>query len=199
MNKIKLKNRYYILRHGRTEYQKGKSELTYPRKPINSVPLAEEGVAQVKRRGKEIKKLNIDRIYSSDFLRTKQTAKIVKEEINFDKEIIFDKRLRDLDLGVWHHKNKKEFYKKFPINEEFFTTAPKKGESWSQVEERMINALKDIDESNRDKNILIISHGDPLWLLEGKVKNKSREELIKEKKKKEGFIETAELRKLNCA
>ncbi|MGM0439049.1 MAG: histidine phosphatase family protein [Patescibacteria group bacterium] len=194
---MNLKNNYYILRHGKTEYQKEKAGFTYPRKPLNSVPLAKEGAKQVKERAKEIKELDINKIYSSDFLRTKQTAKIVKEGINFDKDIIFDKRFRDLDLGVWHDKKKEEFYNKFPINKEFFNNSPEQGESWNEVEKRMIDAIKEIDKNNKNANILIISHGDPLWLLEGKIKNKSKEELIKAKKTKIGFIKPAELIKLN--
>ena len=191
-----LKNNYYILRHGKTAYQKNKTHLTYPKDPIDSVPLASEGKSQVKRRSQEIKGFDIDKIYASDFLRTKQTAEIVKKNIEFSEEIKFDKRLRDLDLGVWHDRKKKEFYDKFPINKDFFNTKPKEGESWTDVLNRMIDALKDIDKNNRQANILIISHGDPLWLLEGRIKNKSKEELIKEKKSKEGFIKTGELRKI---
>ncbi len=191
-----LKNDYYILRHGKTAYQKDKTDLTYPRNPTDSVPLADEGREQIRKRSQEIKRLGISKIYASDFLRTKQTAKIVKKEIGFSGDIIFNKKLRDLDLGVWHDRKKEDFYNKFPIDKEFFNNNPKNGESWETVEKRMIDALEDIDKNNEQATVLIISHGDPLWLLEGRIKNKSKEELIKEKKSKEGFIKTGELRKI---
>ena len=191
-----LKNEHYILRHGETIYQKEKSDFIYPKNPINSVPLTTKGRSQVVKSSGKIKNLGISKIYSSDFLRTRQTAMIVSDEIDFKKDIIFDERLRDLDLGVWHDRKKEEFYNQFPIGKKFFDRGPKKGEDWSTLEERMLDALTDIDKNNEDETVLIVSHGDPLWLLEGKVKNKSREELIKEKKEKDGFIKTAELRKL---
>lgn len=191
-----LKNDYYILRHGKTAYQKDKTDLTYPRNPTDSVPLADEGREQIRKRSQEIKRLGISKIYASDFLRTKQTAKIVKKEIGFSGDIIFNKKLRDLDLGVWHDRKKEDFYNKFPIDKEFFNNNPKNGESWETVEKRMIDALEDIDKNNEQATVLIISHGDPLWLLEGRIKNKSKEELIKEKKSKEGFIKPGELRKI---
>ncbi len=193
---MNLKNDYHILRHGKTTYQKDKTDLTYPRNPTDSIPLADEGREQIRKRSQEIKRLGISKIYASDFLRTKQTAKIVKKEIGFSGDIIFNKKLRDLDLGVWHDRKKEDFYNKFPINKEFFNTRPKKGENWNDVEKRMIGVLEDIDKNNEQATILIISHGDPLWLLEGSIKNKSKEELIKEKKSKEGFIKTGELRKI---
>ena len=87
MNKLNLKNKYYILRHGKTAYQKNKQDLTYPKEQVNAVPLADEGKEQIRNRAEEIKDLQIDKIYSSDCLRTRQTAKIVKKEIDFKKEI----------------------------------------------------------------------------------------------------------------
>lgn len=191
-----FKNNYYILRHGKTTYQKDKKDLTYPRNPTDSVPLADEGREQIRKRSQEIKELGISKIYASDFLRTKQTAQIVKNETGFSGEIIFDRRLRDLDLGVWHDRKKEDFYNKFPINKNSFSIKLEGGESWEMVEKRMIGVLEDIDKNNSQEKVLIISHGDPLWLLEGRIKNKSKEELIKEKKSKKGFIKPAELRKI---
>ncbi len=193
---MKLKNKYYILRHGKTDYQINKKEKIYPRDCTDKVPLSEVGRKDVKESAKKLKDVKITAIFSSDFLRTKQTAEIVKETIGFDKEIVFDKRLRDLDLGVWHEKNKEDYYQKFPVNEEAFSKVPEKGESWDCVEERMMKVLAEIEEKESGI-ILIISHGDPLWLLEGKIKNKDKKRLIKEKKTKEGFIDPAELRTLN--
>ena len=194
---MKVKNRYYILRHGKTEYQKGKANFTYPRKPIESVPLSDEGVEQIKRRAKQVKGLNIDKIYASDFLRTKQTAEIVKKEVGLGGDIIFDIRLRDLDLGIWHDKKKEDFYNKFPVGRSFFKKGPEGGESWDDLRERMIDVVREIDDRNKNKSILIVSHGDPLWILEGVFKDKSKTELIEEKRSKDGFIKTAELRRLN--
>jgi broad specificity phosphatase PhoE len=58
----------------------------------------------------------------------------------------------------------------------------------------MLNFLKKIDKINNNKTILIISHGHPLWLLEGAVKNWSFEEMIK--KRKSNYIQVGEFKKL---
>lgn len=193
----KLKNTYYLLRHGRTKYQKDKRGYTYPRDCTDKVSLSKEGERQVKQKARLIEDLGIDKIYSSDFLRTKQTAEIVKSGIDFDEKIVFTSKLRDIDLGVWHERKKEDFYNKFPVeSEDDFDKIPGKGESLNQVQERMWNYLLEIDKNNQENNILIISHRDPLWLLVGKLNNFDKSELIKIKKDKKNYFRTAELIKL---
>jgi len=57
----------------------------------------------------------------------------------------------------------------------------------------MVEVLNEIENNFENKNILIVSHGDPLWLLEGYMKGKSDEELISEMNKNED-IKTGEIR-----
>jgi isoleucyl-tRNA synthetase len=59
----------------------------------------------------------------------------------------------------------------------------------------VVNALKNIDKKYKGKTILIVSHGEPLWLLEGAVKNWSITKLLKERQN--NFIKTGELRRLS--
>jgi broad specificity phosphatase PhoE len=140
-----------------------------------------------------MKNLRIDLIYSADFFRTKQTAEIVAKELN--KKIIFDKRLRDINLGIYRGRKKEEFYrdflKVFPLR---FTKRPPGGESWQDVQKRMLNFLKKIDKKHKGKNILIVSHGDPLWLLEGAIKGWNLEKFSKISQP--NYIQPGELRKL---
>jgi len=77
-----------------------------------------------------------------------------------------------------------------------FSHAPARGENWLDCRQRMVGFLKEIDKKFKGKNILIVSHGDPLWLLEGAIKNLSLEELLKIKKET-GIPKTGELRALN--
>lgn len=191
---MNFRNKFYLLRHGQTDHQDQKKGLIYPADCVNNIPLSLEGISEVRKTARQIKK--IDLIYSSDFLRTRQTAEIVKEETHYDKPIIFDSRLRDVNLGIWHGKKKKDFYEKFPIDAASFSRRPQEGESPADVEKRMFNFLFDVDSENEDKKILIISHRDPLWLLLGKIRDIDKEEMLKIKKDK-SKIKTAELIKLN--
>lgn len=192
---MKLKNQYYILRHGETIYQKEKKELIYSKKDNFKVGLKKEAIKKIKKLSKEkIKNLGIDLIFASDFLRTKQTAEIVAKELK--KKIIFDKRLRDVNLGVYQGRRKEEFYRKFSCDfNSRLKKRPKNGENWADVIKRIINFLTEIEKKHQGMKILIVSHGDPLLLLEGTIKGWSPKEFDEFKKK--NFIKAGELRKLN--
>jgi len=210
---MKLRNNYFLLRHGQTIYQTlekkdfiypseakgGEERMFFDHPPFPESPpikLTKEGQKQIKVAAKKLKKEKIDMIFSSDFFRTRQTAKIVAEELS--KRIHFDKRLRDVNLGIYRGGPKKDFYRDFPIHSKNrFNKKPPKGESWLDCQKRMLNFLKDIDKRFKGKTILVISHGDPLWLLEGAVKNWSLGKLLKIKSGKIGRIKTGELRNLS--
>jgi broad specificity phosphatase PhoE len=192
---MRLKNNYYILRHGQTNYQANKSGFAYPRADSPKVKLTKKGAKQVRIAAGKLKREDIDLIYSSDFYRTRQTAKIAARELG--QRVFFDQRLRDIDLGTYHGGPKKYFHRDFPLTRKkvFFKKTPQ-GESWSECQKRMVNFLKEIDRKYKRKIILIISHGDPLWLLEGALKNWSWQKMAKIKSDKTGYIKAGEFRKL---
>jgi broad specificity phosphatase PhoE len=158
--------------------------------------LTEKGKNQVKRSLKRIKKERIDFIYSSDFRRTKETAIIASKEMGV-KKINFDKRLRDINMGVFYGRLKKEYYRFFNYEKRKFSKRPPKGESWTDLKKRTLSFLKDIDRKYKNKKILIVGHGDPLWLFEGIVKKMSNQELLKDIFVKKNEIKVGELRKVN--
>ena len=189
-----MENEYLILRHGETIYQIKKKNMTYPWPEKSPIKLTKRGQKQIREIAKKLKKEKINLIYSSDVFRTRQTAKIVAKELGL--KVIFDKRLRDINLGIYQNRPKKEFYQDFPNLKERFSKKPKGGESWSECKKRILNFLKDIDKKYKDKTILIVSHGDPLWLLEGIVKGMTNQELLDEIFVKKNYIDIADLRKL---
>jgi broad specificity phosphatase PhoE len=194
---MKLKNRYFILRHGQTIYQIKKKDYIYswPEKP--PVKLTKKGEKQVKVAAKKLKKEKLDLIFTSDFFRTRQTSRIVAQKLGFKtSQIHFDKRLRDINLGIYRGKTKAEFYKKFPKYSKIrFYKRPPQGESWLDCQKRILAFLKDTDKKFKGKTILIVSHGDPLWLLEGTIRNWSIKKMLQERVSHD-IIETGEVRRL---
>jgi len=193
---VKLRNKYFILRHGQTIYQTKKKNFIYPSpfKKNYRVKLTKEGEKQIKIAAQRLKKEKIDIIFASDFFRTQQTGRIVGKRLG--KKVFLDKRLRDVNLGIYRGREKKKFYQVFSdVRERFYKKIPG-GESWCDTQKRMIKFLEKIDKKFKNKKILIISHGDPLWLLEGAIKKWPAEKLLKIKNGKKGIIKTGELRKL---
>jgi broad specificity phosphatase PhoE len=197
---MKLKNQYFILRHGESLRNVEKRASCWPEK-IKS-PLTEKGIKQIKKAAKTLKKKKIDLIFSSDLLRTRQTAGIVSKEIGV--KVMLDKRLREVNVGILNNKpideigrfwdkerklSPLEYYKKR------FTIAPDKGENYVHLEKRMSDFFKEMEKKYKGKNILIVSHQRPLTLLEKAVHGYSLEKFIKiVVGKKE--IETGEVCKL---
>ena len=188
----KLKNKYYILRHGQTIYQTKKKDWSYPRGSKVKVGLTQKGKNQIKVVAKKLKKAGIDLIYSSDFFRTRETSQIVIKKLGI-KKIKFDKRLRDIDWGIYQGGRKENFRRDFPSGKIMFNKRPKKGESRKNVQKRVLSFLKELEKKYKGKTILIISHGDPLWLLERKVKGLSAVSFVKNQK--EDYIQPGELRR----
>jgi len=180
-----LKNRYFFLRHGQNIHQTEKKGIVYCW-PDDNPPccLIKEGKEEAINAGKSLKKEKIDYVLCSDILRCRETAKIVSEIVGFDQsKIIYDTRLRDLNWGIFGGKTRKEYWD-FYKNDRMkaFETPTPEGESWNQCRERVISLFKEIENNFENKNILIVSHGDPLWLLEGYIKNIDDQTLVKERK-----------------
>lgn len=197
--RLVFKNKYFLLRHGKTVHQAGKKDIIYNYPDDNPVcALLEEGIKEAQLAGEALKGKNIDLIFSSDILRAKQTTEIVAELINYDpQKIVYDKRLRDINWGIFGGENKGKAwaYYDYDMMKKFELCVPQ-GESWNQCRERMVNVLNEIENNFEGKNVLIVSHGDPLWLLEGYMRSRSNEELILEKSRKKD-IKTGEIREID--
>jgi broad specificity phosphatase PhoE len=120
----------------------------------------------------------IDLIYASPILRAKQTAMIISDEIKVP--LFIDERLREIDMGVLQNKPYEEFDKyivdkvtgKRDLNKKI-----ENGESLNEVKQRAINFILELERIHRGKNILIVSHGGVLWMLEGEMKALSSEQI----------------------
>lgn len=191
--KKRFNNHYFILRHGQTSQQVKRKNFVYnwPDKPPAKLTL--KGIGQIKKAARALKREKIGLIYSSDIYRTRQTAGIVAKELGL--KINLDKRLRDVNLGVYHGKAKEIFFRDFPLNKKRFTSRPKKGESWNDIKKRLSKFIKEIEKKHKNKRVLIISHGDPIFLLRGIVKGLSDGQIIKNLKNNL-YIEPGELRRI---
>jgi len=187
---MKLNNTYFILRHGGARSNKEKFVSCWPEKIYN--PLTSKGIKQIKQLIPLLKKKKIDLIFSSDLLRTKQTAEIIASQLNL--KINFDKRLREIKFGIFNGKREDAWEKFFGTRVRRFIKRPPGGENYRDIKERAREFLKIVDKKYKNKKILIISHGATLFSLQAIARNFSEKQEIKSKKNFK--IKTGELKSL---
>ncbi len=150
-------NKYFGIRHGEGEHNVLDIVSNDPDLPHH---LTEKGKGQAKIAGEKLKKEKIDVIYCSPFVRTKETAEIIAEELGYPKDkIIYDDRIRELNFGDLHLKPFADFLKYEETSMPDFTDRLPNGESYQDAKNRVGDFIYDIDSKYRDKNILIVTHG----------------------------------------
>ncbi|MDI6602934.1 MAG: class I tRNA ligase family protein [Patescibacteria group bacterium] len=186
-------NNYYLYRHGHSLRQEKKVVSCWPEKSL--CPLTEKGEKQVLEIAKKLKNKKIDLIFSSNLLRAKQTAEILSKET--DAKIIFDKRLREINVGIFNNQNPKLFWNYILTKKNPYLVKAPKGESLTDLQRRVYDFLKKIDKKYQGKNIIIVSHELPLTVLENTLKGWSIKEIIEwRKKNREKLIKTGQERKI---
>lgn len=149
-------NTYTLLRHGEAECNVlgvSNSEI------LDKYHLTEKGRSEVFAQAQKIAKMGIDVIVASDFLRTKETARIVAEVCGLDSnEIIYDVRLREYSVGREREGKLWSETEKHVRSHGFFPGMEKPAD----LKKRVFEAMYDIDKKYTGKKILIVSHGSPL-------------------------------------
>ncbi|PIR71635.1 MAG: isoleucine--tRNA ligase, partial [Candidatus Nealsonbacteria bacterium CG10_big_fil_rev_8_21_14_0_10_37_25] len=193
LNQNSSNNNYYLFRHGHSLRQVKKIAMCWPEKIY--CPLTKKGKEEVFAAVKKIKNKNIDLIFSSDLLRTKQTAEIISKETG--AKIIFDKRLREVNVGIFNGQNPKLAWDYILKKKNPYLAKLPKGESLTGLQKRVYDFLKKIDKKYQGKNIIIVSHELPLTVLEKTLKSWSIKEIIEwRKKNRERLIKTGRRRKI---
>jgi isoleucyl-tRNA synthetase len=173
-NKTRSKNNFVVFRHGQS--QANISDILSFEKNKNGDSLTIEGKERVKTESKNIgsvltqgKNTNgekVDVIFSSPFNRTKETSKIIKSELGFLGEIIFDDRLSETNFGEGNNGAANELLRKAFLSESF--NGEEKmcgGESFLDINKRVFDFLYEVDKKYEGKNIVIVSHHLPISVI----------------------------------
>ncbi len=164
---IKSGNKYFVMRHGQSESNVKDNLHGVVCSRVEDIDhLTEQGKAQALQAVESLKDEKIDLVFVSPFMRTRETIEILKDKLGYkDEQIIFDKRLSEIDAGDFEGKNWNEYKNIFKDANERFFSAKHKGESLLDVKNRMMSFVYELEEKYKNKNILILSHGSPLWML----------------------------------
>jgi isoleucyl-tRNA synthetase len=149
-------NKYFVMRHGESE---NNAKNIYSSNQ-NTNHLTDLGKNQVLNTAEVIKDKKISKIFCSPFIRTRETASIIAEEIGFPKEnIIYDPRIRELEFGEFSEKPLSEYWNYVETASPEFNTKIPGGESYQDAKNRIGDFLYEVDNKYKDENILLVSHG----------------------------------------
>lgn len=146
-----------ICRHGETEENlKG---IIQGRKHGHLTKLGKE---QAKKLAKRLKDEKFDLILGSDLDRSSNTTREIGK-YHSSVEIRYIKELREKTAGIYDGKHRDEFYKALEesgLSDEDFK--PEKGESYKDLEKRIVNFIEKLLKEYPNKTILLSTHG--CWL-----------------------------------
>ena len=124
--------------------------------------LTSKGFRQAERLAHKIKKIRIDKIYSSDLGRAYSTTLEIARHTKLP--IVQDPLLREIHLGEWEGKTPEEVNELYDQGYQKWLKKPSgikipKGEPLKQFKKRVTGRLRAIARSNRGKTVLVVTHG----------------------------------------
>ncbi len=192
----KSENKYWAMRHGEADSNTHDLISVDPNGPNH---LTERGKEEARAMAAKLKSEKIDLIITSPFLRTKETAEIVAEELglSFSEQVIIDERLQEINPGRFLGKTWQEYNDAFGerVNR-LRGRLEGGGENYSDVRRRTMSAIYDFDEKYQGKNILLISHGLSLFMLQATVDFWTDGDIVRAPKRGTNFA-TGEARPIN--
>ncbi len=185
-------NNFFLVRHGEAEHNLKNILAMGDYEKKNPSHLTKKGIKQIESLAKKLKTKKIDLIFSSPYARTLETSEIISKTTG--AKIHKDDRLKDIDTGVFNGQKIEEYIKFHGQGPEKFSIVPQGGESKIEVRRRIVEAFREINSKYKGKNIVIVSHGDPLWLLDAALNSRSEKETFEYK-----YIQPGELRNIKSS
>lgn len=160
-----LKNRYFAMRHGQSKANVMRILVTDPANGMNDYGLTDLGRKQAQESVENIEFLDKETIvYSSDFLRARETAEVVRKFIK-SKPVNLEKRLRERGFGIFEMTPISNYAKVWAEDEANPDSKKYEVESANEVLSRVTSLIPDLERKYSGKNIILVSHGDPCQLL----------------------------------
>ena len=164
-----MTTRVLLVRHGQSEWNalgkwQGQADP----------PLSDLGRAQARAAAHSLGAL--DAVYASDLQRATETAVIIAQQLGIGP-VMLDAALRERDAGEWSGLTREEIHERYPgylPDDRHRAFAPDDGEpkrppGWEpdgQLRARVLDALQRIHEAVPDGDVLAITHGGVIYVLE---------------------------------
>ncbi len=161
LDRLPARNRYIFVRHGKSENNElglVSSEVATSKK----YPLTDEGREQIASLATTLAKAKPTAIYTSAFLRAVETGGIIGKKLKIKPRV--DDRLNEFRTG-YDTKPHVE-YQAYAKTIDRFRQAPPNAETWYDIRTRMFAALHEIDARHDGETIVIVSHADPILVVD---------------------------------
>lgn len=164
---LKLNNRYYALRHGESTANVGRIIVSDPAIGVTKFGLSEKGKLQVAQMTTHTDILGSNiKIFSSDFLRAKETAVIVHKRLNRADSLIFTSLLRERFFGELNDSSDDNYQKVWSLDSSNPNHKQFGCESVNEVLGRCIELIETIEAEHNDSTIVLVAHGDVLQIMQ---------------------------------
>lgn len=160
--------------------------IDFPEREMD-VPLTENGIKQSIRLGNWFAELD-DKptvIYSSPYLRTKDSARLIAETARFENiRIFYDERIREREFGIFDRLTWRGSIEQFPKEMKKraalgkFYYRPPNGESWCDAAFRVRSFWRDIRDDPACENLMIVTHEAIIRIFRYVLENLSEEEIL---------------------
>ena len=146
---------FHLLRHGEPAIF-GRLNGRLP-----GVGLSEKGRAEAATQAGRLTGEKVEAIYSSPLQRTRETAEIVAERLGLP--IRYREDVIEIDYGEWtgltfDQIRQDERWQMWSRSRSI--AAVPGGESWRQVQERVVGALFDLRQTHPEGSVVVVGHGD---------------------------------------
>lgn len=162
-DRLAARNRYIFVRHGQSTNNVTRVLNTEVGNK-DQHPLTTTGKKQSLEGAKKIAHEKVDAIYSSQFIRSKQTAETYAQALGL--KVTEDERINEYHIGpVFEGKTIDAFHQDFGDRSLRVNNAPEGGETWRMLRTRMFHFLHELDATSTGKTYLIVTHADPILVV----------------------------------
>jgi probable phosphoglycerate mutase len=144
-----------LVRHGETDWNRERRFQGHADPPLNDA-----GREQAHELAETLAGQGIDAIYTSDLQRARETAEILAAR--FGSEVVALRELREIDVGDWQGLTWPEIEERHPDGAARWHRDGHGwdgGETYDQLRERIVAALRGIAERHPGRRVLVVGHG----------------------------------------
>ena len=144
-----------LVRHGETDWNREQRFQGHADPPLNETGRGQARVLAVELAGEDI-----DAVYTSDLARARETAEIIAASLGLD--VVPLRGLREIDVGDWQGLTWPEIEQRYPqgvLKWRVHGHGWESGETYDQLTERILPALRQIAANHPSERVLVIGHG----------------------------------------